>query len=215
MKKFILLILVLFSLTSCVEIIDDLTLNNDGSGKFKYTINLSSSKTKVNSILKLDSLDGKKVPKIFEIKEKINKFQTILKNKEGITNVKIESNYDEFIIKIELDFNNLITLQKAIVETLNEMNVTIDSSNWLSFEGNKLTRKIPDFSTSKFNIIKNKEEDLKSGSYMMISRFEKQIEKTSNQEIKISKSGSASMFKTDMFSLSLNPKKLENTIYLK
>ena len=49
---------------SCIEIMDELTIHDDGSGTLKYAINLSSSRVKVNSILALDSLDGKKVPSI-------------------------------------------------------------------------------------------------------------------------------------------------------
>ena len=51
---------------------DELTIHDDGSGTLKYAINLSSSRVKVNSILALDSLDGKKVPSIDEIKAKNN-----------------------------------------------------------------------------------------------------------------------------------------------
>ena len=58
---YILSIITVFSISSCIEIIDDLTLNSDGTGSFKYTINLSASKIKINSILALDSLDGKKI----------------------------------------------------------------------------------------------------------------------------------------------------------
>ena len=54
-------------LSACIEILDDIKFNADGSGTFKYTINLSSSKVKINSILALDSLDGKKVPSKNEI----------------------------------------------------------------------------------------------------------------------------------------------------
>ena len=49
---------------------DELTIHDDGSGTLKYAINLSSSRVKVNSILALDSLDGKKVPSIEDIKTK-------------------------------------------------------------------------------------------------------------------------------------------------
>ena len=50
MRKGLLLLFVstLTLLTSCVEIIDDLTLNLDGSGKLRYNLNLSSSKVKIN-----------------------------------------------------------------------------------------------------------------------------------------------------------------------
>ena len=54
---------------------DELTIHDDGSGTLKYAINLSSSRVKVNSILALDSLDGKKVPSIEEIKTKVSLFK--------------------------------------------------------------------------------------------------------------------------------------------
>ena len=53
--KYLLLLLPLF-FNSCIEIIDDLTIRNDGSGKLKYTINLSASKLKLNSILALETI---------------------------------------------------------------------------------------------------------------------------------------------------------------
>jgi hypothetical protein len=53
-------------LTSCIELIDDITINSDGSGKLKYSINLSSSKTECNSLILLDSLNGYKVPKYLD-----------------------------------------------------------------------------------------------------------------------------------------------------
>ena len=58
--KTIISILLLFLLSSCIEIIDDISMNNDGSGTFKYSINLSQSKVKVNSYLALDSINGEK-----------------------------------------------------------------------------------------------------------------------------------------------------------
>ena len=72
--KYLLFILTIAILSSCIEISDDLTLNNDGSGTLRYKINLSASKVKVNSILALDSLDGKPVPSKTEISAKINEF---------------------------------------------------------------------------------------------------------------------------------------------
>jgi hypothetical protein len=53
--------------------------------------------------LALDSLDGKKVPSIPEIKEKINRYKEILSQKEGISNVKVESDFTNFIFKTGSD----------------------------------------------------------------------------------------------------------------
>jgi hypothetical protein len=77
--------LILF-LTSCIEIIEDLKFNLDGSGTFKYVINLSASKTKTTSILALDSLYGEKVPKVSDIRIKIGEFKRTLQEQEGISN---------------------------------------------------------------------------------------------------------------------------------
>ena len=73
-KLFLFCLSLILLLSSCIELIDDLTIHNDGSGTFKYTMNLSSSKIKVNSILALDSINGKKVLSKAEIKSKINLF---------------------------------------------------------------------------------------------------------------------------------------------
>ena len=114
--KYLMFLVVFFTMSSCIEIIDDLTFKSDGSGTFKYTLNLSASKLKVNSILALDSLDGKKVPSIQEIKDKINKYKEIIAQKEGISNVKVETDFTNFILKIQCDFTSILTLQKAIKE---------------------------------------------------------------------------------------------------
>lgn len=220
LKKFSIVFFILFSLSSCVEILDDLSLNLDGSGTFKYTINLSSSKVKVNSILKLDSLDGKKVPKLPEIKSKINEFKSILAKQPGISNVKIETNDLEFIVKFQCDFTNLTTLQEGIknaISTLDSDAITQENMNhnWVSLSGNKLSRTVPQLSLKRLTEIKQSDMDLlKTGTYTSISRFVKTVQKTENSNATVSKSGMAVMLKENMYSLTKNPKLLENTIYL-
>ena len=100
LRKFIFPIIVISLLSSCIELIDDITLHNDGSGTFKYSINLSSSRLKVNSILALDSLDGKKVPSMGEIKNKISAFTTALKSQNGLSNVRSEFDEANLILKL-------------------------------------------------------------------------------------------------------------------
>ena len=100
MRHFFLLGLLIFSLNSCIEILDDISFNTHGSGDFKYTINLSSSKLKINSILALDSLDGKKVPSKLEIENKIGELIKILNCQEGISDVIISEDYEHYIFKI-------------------------------------------------------------------------------------------------------------------
>ena len=107
MKITYILFLLPLLLSSCIEIIDDLSIHSDGTGTFKYSINLSSSKLKVNSILSLDSLDGKKVPDLAEIEAKITEFKSLLSQEPGISMVKTDFNTSDFILKISIDFNSI------------------------------------------------------------------------------------------------------------
>lgn len=190
MKIIHLLLFLPFFFCGCIEIIDDITVHNDGTGSFKYSINLSSSKIKVNSILSLDSLNGKKVPDMTEILEKIQTFKKIFETQAGISNVKTEFNQTEFILKVSCDFTNVIALQNGIKETLvaisKEKNAEIYNSNWITWDGKSLSRMIPNAIAVKAKSYENSDLDLlKNGSYTSISRFDRAIDKTTNVNAKI------------------------------
>lgn len=221
MKLFYTLVLLFsfFGLTSCIEIIDDITLNNDGSGTLKYTINLSSSKVKINSILALDSLDGKKVPTIPEIEERIASFKKKLSAKTGISNVTIESNFTDYIFKLQCDFTNVIALQNALKDVIEEeskeKNIPELEHNWLSWDGTKMTRSIPEITVKKTKDLKTEDIELmKQGNYTSITRFERPVEKFDNSAAILSKNKMAVMIKTNPYALTQNSNILENSIYL-
>jgi hypothetical protein len=219
LKFLFFLLITLFSLSSCIEIFDDLTIHNDGTGTFKYNINLSSSKLKINSILALDSLNGIKVPSIEDIKSEIARIKSKFELKTGISNVSIESNFTDFIFKIKCDFSNVSSLQTAIKEIIFEENLlkNVDdlSQSWISWEGQSLTRNIPDISFKKTkDLTANEIELLSQGKYTSITRFDRTIEKFDNQTGKLSASKMAIMLQTNTYSLIQNAKLLENTIYL-
>ena len=218
-KIIFLLILSLFSLGSCIEIFDDLTIHNDGTGTFKYSINLSSSKLKINSILALDSLDGKKVPSIQHIKDEIVRVKAKFETKAGISNVTIESNFVDFIFKIKCDFTDVSALQSAIKATVLEENLTKNMNDlshvWISWDTQKLTRSIPELTINKTKELTESEIVLlKQGKYTSVTRFDRAIEKFDNPSAKLTPSKIAIMLQTDTYSLIQNAKLLENTIYL-
>ena len=206
-------------MVSCVDIVDDISIKSDGTGTFKYSVNLSGSRVKVNSILALDSLDGKKVPSIPEIKEKINRYKEIIGQKEGISNVKVESDFTNFIFKFQCDFTSVVHLQKALKEFVLEesKNKTIKDleTNWLVWEMNKLSRSVPSMTSDFTSKLKKEDaEALKRGNYMSISRFDKTVEKVDNPAALISANKQAVMIKSTPYALIQNLKVLENIIYL-
>ena len=207
-------------LTGCVEIIDDISLNLDGSGTFKYNLNLSSSKVKINSLLALDSLDGKKMPSLEEVKVKVMRIESQLNEQEGIENAKIEADYDNFIFRLSCNFNSLTELQTAmktviIAENNNKSLPELDY-NWLSYANNTLQRSVPDLTIKKSKEIDDSERDqLRNGTYTSITRFESEVEKFDNEKAVLSANKKAVMIRTDPFSLTQNPQLLDNVIYLK
>jgi hypothetical protein len=213
------LFLSLFFLSSCIEIIDDISLNTDGSGTLKYTINLSESKVKINSVLALDSIDGRRVPSIDEIKSRVNRFKEVLSSKSGISNVSIEANYTDYFFRLTCDFASLSQLQAALSETIKqeseEKNLTELDHKWLSMDGSRFVRSVPDFTLNRTKQLSAEDlEKLKEGSYTCISRFARVVERFDNSSAVLSKNKMAVMVKTNAYSLTQNPTLLENTIYL-
>ena len=210
----------LFSFTSCIEIIDDLSINEDGTGTFKYTVNISSSKVKLNSYLALDSLDGKKVPSLDDIKIHIEDVVESLRNQEGISNLTIESNYSDFVFKLKLDFNSVADLQNAIksVARENSKNSILEEldHNWLNYSKESLARSIPKMNIERAQNMSSEETKLlKEGTYTSITRFANEIDRFDNTNAILAKNKKAVMVRTDMYSLSQKIQLLDNTIYLK
>ena len=220
MRNFIVFTFLCFTLSSCIEILDDVTFNPDGSGEFKYTINLSSSKLKINSILALDSLDGKKVPSKQELQEKVSDLIGVLNCQEGIEDVTLEENYDNYIFKVSLHFANVESLLAAFKEIMDEAGNTAEEDksnyNWVSWDGITLIRQIPDLSSFKFRLVKNEDQELmRNGMYTSISRFDSPVEQNENPSAILSKNNKAVMLRSSLLDVFGNPSIMDNTISVK
>jgi hypothetical protein len=215
MRIFLLGFLVL-TLSSCVDLFDDITIHADGTGTYRYTINMSASKIKINSILALDSVDGRRIPKLPEIKEKIEYYRDKLEEKQGISNVKVEANYDDFIFKISCDFENVLALQNGIREIVKEeskdKNDPALDESWLSWDGKTLTRIVPSFQSVIHKMKAEDQENLKKGKYITVSRFDKPIIKCDNPQARISPNKMAALIESNTYSVATNPSILRNTI---
>lgn len=216
---FLFSLMLLLGLSACVEVIDDLSFNADGSGTYRYNVNMSSSKVKINSLLALDSLNGKKVPSIEEIQTKVNEVIQKLKAQPGIHNVTFSENYTDYIFKLQFDFESLELMQKALQEIaeqeIDASEITNESPQWLVFENDMLVRSIPKTTVDYSKQIPSEDLALlKDGSYTSITRFDAEISSFSNPNGTLSKNKKAVMVRTDPHSLVENPSKLDNTIYL-
>jgi hypothetical protein len=215
LKKITYLVILLLLLTSCIEIIDDVTLNSNGSGKFAYTLNLSQSRLDVNSYLSLESYDGKKVPSKEELKLKIYEFRDQMNKQSGISNCKVTINETDFIIKLNCDFTSIEKLQDAIFLVLEAMSQKeLTKQYWVTSSNDTITKKIPDFISGYKSYTDYEKIKLNSGVYISILRFDRLIKSSDNPSSVISKNQSAVLTRVNTLELSQNPSLINNVVTL-
>ena len=204
--------------TSCFEIIEEVSFNKDGSGNVTLTINLSKSRTKLNSIMLLDSVNKYKVPSKTEIENKITQVIQKIKQTKGISNVTSTSNFNEYIFTVSCSFTNVEALNTVISNFSTKKDAAIIAQQQhFTFDKaqNKFTRNYHYNISKEFE--KTKMEDRKvfeTASITTIYRFETPIISSKNLDAKISSSKKAIMLKVNAQDIIKNQKSIKNQIQL-
>lgn len=190
------------TLSGCIEIIEDLTINSDRSGSYKLTINLSASKMKVKSLMAMDSLRGRKVPREADIKNELNLLVSFLNTQQGLSSAKTEINFDDLICKVSVDFETIEDLQKGIhAYTSEKMEEPLDfftvfelSNDY--YKRNAISQLIDENWIEKID--KEDMEQLQESSLVLITRFDKPLAESDLPSVSISKNKMAGMFRTNL-----------------
>lgn len=196
------LLIISVALTGCIEIIEDLTLNSDRSGSYKLTINLSASKMKVKSLMAMDSLRGRKIPRESDIKNELNQLVNFLNAQKGLSAAKTEINFDDLICKISLDFASLEDLQKGLhaysAEKMEEPFefFAIFELNKEGFKRNAINQFIEQEWVEQ--ISQEDMELMKESSLVLITRFDQPLADSENPSVSISKNKFAGMFRANL-----------------
>ena len=214
----ILLIFSLFLFSSCFEIVEDISLNNDGSGHVAITINLSQSKTKLHSIMLLDSINGYKIPSEKDIKKHFADLKEILTQTSGISGVVTRLDFDNFIFNVSCDFDNTNALNEVLIN-LNTKTEAAKIRQHKPFTYNKASKT---FSRSyhydiakEFSKTNAKDRNIfENASYRTIYHFEKNIKSSSNKTAKISGNKKAIMLLVNAQDLITNKNTIKNKITL-
>jgi len=106
--RFILLFSVtaLFFLQSCVEIVEEITVNNDRSGKITLSVNIGKQNGLFGLISQFADLSF-----MDEIEDEVGKTISVLKQQKGISNVVFEKGNK---MRLSFDFDNHKNLNKAL-----------------------------------------------------------------------------------------------------
>jgi hypothetical protein len=106
--------LLVFFLSACFEIVEDITFKKDGSGTFKLIINLSQSKNQINSLMKLDSSSGYEIPNEKKINTYLDQSLKVLKSTEGLSNISIKRDFTNWLFEIKADFSTTENLETGL-----------------------------------------------------------------------------------------------------
>ena len=215
----LLLLSCLLLFQSCFEIIEQVTVKNDGSGNFQLVINMSKSKTKLNSIMKMKKVNGHDVPSTADITNKIAAIETAVKTTTGISNVKTSLDFDNYIASISCNFlkvNNLNMAVQAVSDKENSKKPIIDDM-FKYDENNKVFSQLNKFILKdEYKKMSNADKEIfTTANYTAIFRFENEVLTSANKESKISANKKAVMTKLNVLDLITNKKSIENNINLK
>ncbi|KFF14199.1 hypothetical protein IW15_01770 [Chryseobacterium soli] len=215
LRQFAMLFLLLL-LTSCFDIVDKVSVKADGTGEYTVILNASKSKTRLASISKMETVNGKKVPKKSEIESKINEAARIFKATPGISNVKTTMDFDNYIIKLSCNFKKIENINAGL-EQLKAKNIVgkmiptqIYSQNIAkkSFTRNKINTFKSDYdkmSTADREIFTN-------AKYTSILQFENMISSQSNSSYSLSPNKKALKLDANVLDLILQKKQIQNNI---
>lgn len=213
-KMFLLLPLLL--LTSCFDILDKINVKADGSGEYSLILNASKSKTRLASISKMETINGKKVPKRSEIEAKINEAARIFKATPGISNVKTSMDFDNYIIKLSCNFKKIENINagleqlkaKNIVGKMVPVQLYSQSPEKKTFTRNKVSS----FKNDYDKMSKADKEVFNDAKYTSVMQFENTIKAQTNNSYLLSPNKKAVKLEANVLDFILQKKQLQNTI---
>lgn len=212
--------LTMMGFSSCFDFVEEVDMNRNGSGTIKATFNLSKSRTKVATLLKLDKVDGIKIPKETEIRQEMNDIFKLLRSTPGITNVKQTLDFNNYIATLSCDFTD-ITALNSFTKTLNthfKTNISNYSSYNFDPKSKVFTRSYTYNAEAKKGLDKLKTESQKSFSdayFTSIFRFQDNVAKQTSTLSKVAASNKAVMVKVSALDLAKGKVNLSNKITLK
>lgn len=220
MRKFTCLLLLssTFLLQSCFDVIEQLFLKNDGSGNLQLVLNMSKSKTRLNSIIKMKTVNGHDIPSKQEITQKVADIEKTIKKTAGISNVKTAIDFDNYILTFNCSFTNVASLNNA-VKNIGEKEKSkqpgIDKNYEYDVAGKTFSRFNKTSLNNEYQKLSNADREVfATANYTGIFRFENDIASATNKEGKLAANKKAVMLKLNALDIITNKKSIENKITL-
>lgn len=221
MKKYLgaLLILGCLTLSSCFDLVEQIDMTHRGTGTIKATLNLSKSRTKVASLLKMKQFNGIEIPSETTIKQKMQQVVRTLKSTPGIRDVHYNLDFNNYIATLSCHFDNVQALNDFSKALSAQFKIQITSYNSYRYDAISQTFNCSYTYTpnlaKEFSKIPNDDKNLFADAYYTnIIRFDKNIQSQSHKNAKISANKQAVFLKVKALDLINGSTHLTNTIPL-
>lgn len=107
---------IIISLTGCIEIFEDLTLEKDGSGHFREKVDMSGAASMINMLKASSDSSGEngEAAQNNDLSQAFMEKWEKLKGMPGIENVRIVRDTSNYQYSVEFDFDNGTALNDAV-----------------------------------------------------------------------------------------------------
>jgi len=206
----------LFTLSGCFEIVEQLFLKADGSGDFQLVLNLSKSKTRLNSIMKMKTINGHDVPSREDIKYRVAEIEKTVTKTPGISNVKTSVDFDNFIVSLSCNFKTVARLNDAVKNIYAKENASAKAPEKIYEYNAGVFERLNKYSfKDDYKKLSNADKEIfATANYTAVYKFESSVSATSNKETKIAPSKKAVMLKLNALDVINEKRSIENKINL-
>ena len=186
-KKFPVILLLCFGLTSCVEIVEEVTIYSNNSGNIKYRIETSQIASLINNLTGLLDVSSEK-----KVKEMARKYAVQLESYNGIDSVRFNWNEKKSQNILEFSFTGADELNDAIYQLFGYKK-NIFSPKYLKTKQHVFVRKNFSpwvkkyFESEKIEI--PKEDFLEMITYKTIIHYPKEVRRFKGSNIRLTNNG--------------------------
>lgn len=215
--KFLPLTLITLLFTSCFDILEDISMNADGSGNATFKVDMSQSKQELKNYMNVGKVNDVKLPTKEDMIREMKKVEAAFAAEEGISNVDMVRDFENFVFTFKCSFNNLNTLNKAINNVTKKMAkgpFPIPKLNHFAYSSGKFTRHFDyPMGFKKYEDMSFTERFLlESATYTTVYRFPRSVKSSSNNKSEISASKKAVKLATPLSGFVKQEVSLKNEI---
>ncbi len=214
-----LLLIIATVCSSCFEIVEEIQLQENGSGQFTFIVNMSESKVKLHSVMSLDSVQGYKVPTKAEINQQMSNIRQRLGNIQGLTNAQVSFDYNEFIGTVKFSFKSVDQINAAMSVIMDAYKVKDYSVPYYQYNATHrlFTRTFNTLpkTLAQYNRLKKEDREIfQKARFTSVFKFSREVRESGNTLARVSNNKKAVMQQTSMHNVITNTTRINQSITL-